>query len=168
MVRGREVEKNAGFSFDFSVLMKFSSIIGRDGFESAWKPIDKRYRSFIERRCGSVFEFFDEHKSCFSLVQGDDAIIGAVPHNGIDFPVTFCVTGFNTFRSFGDMSLIAHPASTIIGPIAFAALFRGLTKIFPEVSPVDLILPNVLIDGLMADSSQHKAKSADVTYDLLW
>ena len=64
------------------------------------------------------------------------------------------------------MPLIGEAAPTVIGVVAFSALFAGLPKTLPEEAALGLIAPDILIYSFVTHASRHEVESADMTNDL--
>ena len=66
------------------------------------------------------------------------------------------------------MALIGQSATAIIGFVALSPLLWRLSKIFPEVTAISFIPPNVLVNGFMAQAPFHQFKAPYMAYNLFW
>ncbi len=165
-MRCGEVEADAGGFFDVLVAMEFGAVIGSDCFDVVTEGIDERYHAPIESFFGSVLELADDEVAGFAFDQGNDAVLGAVAHDGIDFPVADGVSSLNDRWSLGDVALAGQAAPAVVGTVAFSSLLGGLSQVPVQVAASRFVSPDVLVDGLVAD--QHDAVKAQMPADLFW
>ncbi len=166
MVRCREVKTNPRCLLDIAIAVKFSTVIGSDGFHVVTVRIDEGYHAAVQRLFGPVFELADDEVTCFSFNQRDDAILGAVAHDGVDLPVTDSASCIDASWSFTDVAFARQAAAAIVNTVTLTSLLRSAAKMLVQRAASGPVGPDVLIDGFVAD--QEDAVEAQEASDLFW
>ena len=146
-----EVEFHAGFGLDGFVVVEFGAVVGCECSDGSVVALDEPNDALVELCSSSCAEFSDQDVLGFSLDQGGDAVLVVSADDGVDFPVAESGAIFSPRRAFGDVALACEDATGIVGSIAFSALFSSVPEVGVEVAAVDAVIPDVAIDGLMAD-----------------
>ena len=159
-----EEEANAGGLLDVLIAVKFGAVVGGNRFDAVTEGMDERDHASVQGFFGSVLELADDEIAGLAFDQGHDAILGAVPHDGIDFPMADGASRLGDGWPFGDVALAGQAAPAVVGAVALASLLGGLSQVPVQIAAGRLVSPDVLIDGFVAD--QHDAVKAQVACDL--
>ena len=159
-----EEEGNTGSVLDFLITVELGTVIRSDGFDVVTECVNDWDNALIQGIFGSVFELADDEVAGCALDQGEDAVLGAVAHDGIDLPVADGASGLDDRWSFGDVAFAGQAAAAVISAIALAALFGGTAKVAMQIAADSLVGPDMAIDGFMAD--QQDTVKAQVAGDL--
>ena len=95
VIRGGEVERDRGATFDFTVVVKFGAVVGGDGLEGCAVSLDQLDGSRIYRYGSSTRKLADDHQAGLALYQAQDAILGSGAHDGVGFPMTELATALD-------------------------------------------------------------------------
>ncbi len=151
MVWSGEVEAHTGFVFDVAVGVEFGAIVGGHGFHLSRLAIDEFNDFSIQFGGGARAELADDDVFGLSLDHGDDAVAVIGADDGIGFPVAEAGAVLSAWRALRDVALIREDPAGIGASVAFSASFRSLAEMEVEAPAVAAIVPDVSVDGLMAD-----------------
>ena len=99
---------------------------------------------------GACIELTDLEVSGLAFHEGDDAGL-AVAEHGIGFPMPDAGAVVGGGGSFPDGSLACQSSTTVVGAVSLSPLLGGLPQVRVQGSPSPLVVPDVSVDGLMAD-----------------
>ena len=159
-----DVEANAGGVFDILVPVEFGAVVGGNRFDAVTEGMDEWDHASVQGFFGSVLELADDEVAGLAFDQGHDAILGAMPHDVIDFPMADGASSLGDGWPFSDVALVGQAAPAIVGSVALSSLLGGLSQVPVQIAARRLVSPDVLIDGFVAD--QHDAVKAQVAGDL--
>ncbi len=145
-----EVEAGVGGALDVGVAVEFGAVVGGDGAYGVGLAQDQLDGASAELLGGPRVELSDLDVSGFSFDEGDDAGLAVAEHS-IGFPVSDAGSVVGGGGSLLDWPLAGQSSSRVVGAMPLAPLFCGLSQMRVQASPVSLVVPDVSVDGLMAD-----------------
>ena len=151
MVWGGEVDARTGLVFDSGVGVEFGAFVGGDGFDRVPLSLDERDNFSIELVGSARAQLADNDVFGHTFDQGDDAVPAMSAHDGVRFPMAEAGAVVRARRALGDLALIGKYSPEIGAPVAFPALLRGLAQALVKAPPVAAVVPDVAVNGLMAD-----------------
>jgi hypothetical protein len=132
----------------------------------AERVVDEGNGSAIGVLHSSGLELADHDVAGLAIDEGEDAVGVSTPQDGIAFEVANAAAVLSAWRSLGDVPFSSQAAATVVVAVAFSALLGGVPKVEVEASPSLPVLPDVAVNGLMADG--EKPPEPEPSGDLLW
>jgi len=146
----RKVESRVGGALDVGVPVEFGAVVGGDGVHGSGLSLDQLDGAVAQLLGGPCVELSDLHVSGLSFHEGQHAGLAVAEHGvGLPMPDAGAVVGGG--GSFLDGSLTGQSPSRVVGAVSLPPLFGGLPQVRVQESPVSLVVPDVSVDGLMAD-----------------
>ena len=162
-----EVKPQSDGALDRGVAVELGAVIGGDGVEPVGVALGQADRPVVELLRGAGPELADEEVAALALHQAHDAVLIAGPHDGIDLPVPDAPAVEHMRGTIGEVALAGEPAATVIGAVAFAKPSLVCpTQVLMQETATAPIVPDVPIDGLVADTQQ--LLPAQVAGNLFW
>lgn len=100
-----EIEPHAGLLLDVVVVVEFRSIVSRDGMDAGSMLADEPRCSGCHGFHGAIGQLADQGVTGSTLLQGDDAVLAAGAHDGVDFPVADLATVVDDGGPFTEIPL---------------------------------------------------------------
>lgn len=122
MIRVGEIELDTGGRFDVLVVMELGAVVGCDRLESARQLLDSLNRTIRQDVLSTVNQLADGDVAGLALAEGDDAVLAALAHDGIDFPVPKLLPPLDGCRPFRDMALAGQAPAAVVGAVALSSL----------------------------------------------
>lgn len=166
VIRSGEVEGRAGRLFDDGVVVELSAVVSGNRFDEFTVSANEVKRPMIRVLLGSCFEFAEEQVAGFALDDTDEAVETAFADDRVDLPVADLGAQLGCAGPLADVSFTGQATAAVIGAIALASLLSCAAQIRVEGATETAILPDMLIDGFMADRELPVA--AQVAGDLFW
>src|SRR5205085_9869298 len=99
VIRGGEVEQNAGGLFDVLVGVELGSVVNGDGAEQVWLLGDQVKEAPVNS-CGVAGgELSDQNAASEALDQSEDAVVGGGADHGVHLPVAELLAVFDRERA---------------------------------------------------------------------
>ena len=99
---------------------------------------------------GACIELTDLKVSGLAFHEGDDAGL-AVAEHGVGLPVANAGSVVCCGWALLDGSLACQSSSRVVGAVSLSPFLGGLSQVGVQQSAVSLVVPDVSVDGLMAD-----------------
>ena len=99
---------------------------------------------------GACIELTDLEVSGLAFHEGDDAGL-AVAEHGVGLPVANAGSVVCCGWALLDGSLACQSSSRVVGAVSLSPFLGGLSPVGVQQSAVSLVVPDVSVDGLMAD-----------------
>ena len=126
-----EVEAGIGVTLDVGVAVEFGAVVGGDSADGAGLALDQLRGPAAELLGGACIELTDLEVSGLAFHEGDDAGL-AVAEHGVGLPVANAGSVVCCGWALLDGSLACQSSSRVVGAVS-------------------LVVPDVSVDGLMAD-----------------
>jgi len=111
VVRGSEVNVNAGSTLDFCVSVELGAVVGSDGFEPCGMSPYELDQAVVESGDGACRELSDQHEPGEPLDECDDAVGVARTDDGVHLPVTELAALLHRCGTFGDRAFSREAAA---------------------------------------------------------
>jgi len=145
-----EVEAGVGGPLDVGVSMELSAVVGGDGVHGSRLSLDQLDGSAAQLLGRACLEFSDLEVSGLAFDEGHDAGL-AVAEHGVCLPMANAGSVVDRGGSVLDRPLSGQTSSRVAGAVSLAPSLGGLSQVRVQESPVSLVVPDVSVDGLMAD-----------------
>ena len=150
VVRVSKEEQGAGLAFDKGIGVELGSIVGGDGENISGLGVDDVDDTAIELFGSPRLEFSDADEACFAFDHGDDAVSVVGAGDGVDLPMSKARAVISASGTLGNVSFAEQYTARIVGAIALA-LLSGLSEMGMQVAAEVVVIPDISIDGGMAD-----------------
>ena len=160
VIRPREVEGNIRALLDPFVIVELGPVVSRHGREGRGVAADETDDSSIQRGGRPIPQLPDQEQPTPALDEAHDAVLAAGSHHGIDLPMPGLLPRLDLRRPLGDMALPGQFSTAIVAAVTLSSPLAGAPQVGVEESSLPLILPDVPVDGLVAD--QQLSGSAQV------
>lgn len=131
--------------------MKFGSIVGGERLKELRGASDQGIQSSVHGGHGAIVEPANDGETSAALHEGDDAMWGAMSHDGVDFPMAKHGPVIDVSGPFGDVPLSSDSPSGIVGHVTFAALLGVSAKVSVQGPVGFLVGPDAAVDSFVAD-----------------
>jgi len=150
VIRSCEVDGDAGRGFDLAIAVELSAVVGGDGFEQAAVCLDQfdQLGRDVARLARS--DLAEQQCSGRSLYETHNAVLITRAENGVHLPVTNAAAPLGCSGSLGNVSFSLDAAALFVATIPFP-IAESLTKKQPQMPAPPLVVPDVLVDRLVAD-----------------
>ena len=105
VVRGREVAAQLGASLQQLVVVELSTVVESDGLEGAGLPFDDGLHRGGGLRLVARIELANDRVAGFAFHHRQQAVRGAMAHDGVGFPVADSTPCLDDRGSLGDVAL---------------------------------------------------------------
>lgn len=165
MVWISEVEAGTGSFFDGRVAMELCSVISCNRSDSSRLSSDQLCCSLVYFCSGASVEFSEYDVAGCSFDETQQAWSSWTDY-GVDFPMSDLFPGIDRRGSCGDVSFASKASTAVVASVSLAALFLCPTEVSVQGTSLPFVLPDVAIDGFMADLEDSAA--TQVARNLFW
>ena len=150
VMRGGEEEPQWEGSFDIPVAVELAAVVGRDRLVADRVAPDQKFHGLPDLLLCPCRELGDLNEAGFAIHEGEDAGF-STPQNRVYLPMAGAAPVLRPGRSIRDRALAGKPSPAVVMPVAFPALLDSLAKVRVEASSMAAVIPDVLVDRLVAD-----------------
>ena len=160
VVGGGEVDEGAGGTLDVLVGVELGAVVEGEGVGGSRGVVDELDGAAVEGLGGTVGELAEQDEAGTTVDEGEDAGASRAAEDGVALKVTDAGSEVGLEGTLGDHALAGEAAAAVIRAIVFSPLPQGASEVAVELPPAAPVLPDVAVDGLMADGEQAVAREA--------
>lgn len=151
VVGRRKVEEHVCRLLDLRVVVKLGAVVGGDGLEAILVAANQR-RHTARHPSGTAIRQLPDHRVArLPLDQRHHTVLHSARNHRVDLPMAHAPTGLHGCRSFRNVALPRESPSAVVAVVTLPSELRRLAKASVQISSLELVLPDVAVDGLVAD-----------------